>query len=130
MKDDIKLQRALLKRINDTGYWADHDDLVMGFRIHDITSNMFNRRKKALPKVEDLRHQLKLLEDKGQVRRTLITPHIRYEMTVAGHQVLRPWYAKVMKSVSTRLDSITVSAITSIIVYLIIELIRHWLNLH
>lgn len=85
MKDDKKLQCLLLRMIAEAGYQADHDDLIVKVGIRRANRRRFHIGNPSYPAAVQIRHQFKLLEERGAIKRTVATPYIRYEITTVGH---------------------------------------------
>lgn len=124
MKDDKKLQRLLLSMIADSGYWADHDDLIIKARLRCANPKRVHIGKPTCPTAEQIRHQFKLMEEKGIVKKTLSMGLIRYEITTIGHAWLRPWHQKLSGMVGNQLSTILTAAITSVIVSVLTEVVK------
>ncbi len=127
MKDDKKLQRLLLHMIADSGYWADHDDLIVKARIRRANPRHIHIGKPACPTAEQIRHQFKLMEEKGMIKKTLSMGLIRYEITTIGHAWLKPWYQKLGETLGNQLSTILTAAITSVIVFILTEVVKRML---
>jgi len=124
MKDDKKLQRLLLRLIAESDYWADHDDLIIKVRIRSANSERFHIGNPSSPTAAQIRHQFKLLEERGAIKRTVTTPHIRYEITTVGHAWLKPWHQKLGGVIGSQLSTILTAAITSVIVSILTEIVK------
>lgn len=124
MKDDTKLQRLLLRMIADSGYWADHDDLIAKARIRRANPRRIHIGKPACPTAEQIRHQFKLMEEKGMIKKTLSMGLIRYEITTIGHAGLKPWNQKIGAMIGKQLSTILTAAITSVIIFVLTEIVK------
>ncbi|HEU4966534.1 MAG TPA: hypothetical protein VFT53_03555 [Candidatus Saccharimonadales bacterium] len=129
MKDDKKLQRMLLRMITEAGYWADHDDLIIKAGIRRADPMRIRIGKQTHPSAVQIRHQFKLLEEKGAIRKTVTTPYIRYEITTLGHAWLKPWYQRLGESLGKQASSIVTAAITSIVILVLSEIVKRALHL-
>jgi hypothetical protein len=127
MKDDKKLQRLLLRMIADSGYWADHDDLIAKAGVRPINLRRVYFGNPSCPTAVQIRHQFKLLEEKGAIKKTVATPHIRYEITTLGHAWLKPWHQKIGTIIGKQLSTILTAAITSVIVFVLTEVVKRML---
>ena len=124
MKDDKKLQHLLLHMIAEAGYQADHDDLLLKVGIRRVNPGRFHIGNPSYPTAVQIRHQFKLMEERGAIKRTVATPHIRYEITTVGHAWLRPWYQKLGGMIGSQLSTILTAAITSVIVSILTEIVK------
>ena len=127
MKDDKKLQRLLLRMIAEAGYQADHDDLLVKVGIRRVNPRRFHIGSPSCPTAGQIRHQFKLMEERGVIKRTVATPYIRYEITTAGHAWLKPWYQKIGAMLGNQLSTILTAAITSVIVFVLTEVVKRML---
>jgi hypothetical protein len=127
MKDDKKLQCLLLRMIAESGYWADHDDLIVKAGVKRIHSRLVHFGNPSCPTAEQIQHQFKLLEEKGAIKKTVVTPYIRYEITALGHAWLKPWYQKLGAMLGKQLSTILTAAITSVIVFVLTEVVKRML---
>jgi len=113
--------------IADSGYWADHDDLIVKARIKRAITRHIYIGKPACPTAEQIRHQFKLMEEKGMIKKTLSMGLIRYEITAFGHAWLKPWYQKIGAMLGNQLSTILTAAITSVIVFVLTEIVKRML---
>src|SRR5258708_33821111 len=127
MKDDKKLQRLLLRMIAESGYWADHDDLLIKVGISRANTRRLHIGNPSYPTAGQIRHQFKLMEERGANKTTVATPYIRYEITTVGHAWLKPWYQKLGGVLGNQLTTILTAAITSVIVSVLTEVVKRTL---
>ncbi|HEU5374118.1 MAG TPA: hypothetical protein VFV38_01640 [Ktedonobacteraceae bacterium] len=127
MKDDRRLQYIILQILTELGK-PEYNDLTKHIRMRCANHNATSSRKILSPSNDTISHQLKLLTDKKEVEETvsiwLNYQHFYYEVTVAGHRALAPWYEKVVGSVRQQLGAIIAAVITTIIISVVEALLE------